>query len=213
MLAVTVCSDNDQLNAEIEYLRNTFLKNGYPGTYFDKIHCEFFKKKEQCKDETNPTSFLRIPYIGKASTLFGKRLKTLMKHQLDEDIKIVYQTNKVRDYFKLKDNTPHPIKSQVVYRFSCRKDPDAIYIGYTNRLLCERVREHLTTTTAISEHVDRCDDCKNRTITPNDFDILKQCKTKWETMIWEAILIKRYSPKLNRQFIKSGLSHTLKIFS
>ena len=140
-------------------------------------------------------------------------MKTLIKTKLNEDIKIFYQTNKIKDYFKLKDSTPHSIKSQVVYRFACRKDPEAVYIGYTNRLLCERVREHMSTTTAISEHIDRCTDCKSRLITTEDFDVLKQCTTKWDTMIWEAILIKRYSPKLNRQFIKSGLSHTLQIFN
>ena len=212
--AVTVCSDEESLTTEIKNLKTIFEKNGYLGSYFDRIKNEFFENKEkENKDDKKPTSYLKVPYIGKASTLLGKRIKTLVKKELKEDIRIVYQTNKVKDHFKLKDNTPHPIKPQVVYQFSCRKDPEAVYIGYTSRLLGERVKEHMSTTTAISEHVDKCEDCKNRIITTNDFSILKQCKTKWETMIWEAILIKRYSPKLNKQFIKSGLSHTLKIFS
>jgi hypothetical protein len=214
--AVTVCSDDESLASEIKNLRNNFQNNGYLGSYFDRIKQEFFENKEPepaGKDETKPTACLKVPYIGKASTLLGRRIKILVKKELKEDIRIVYQTNKVKDHFKLKDKTPHPIKPQVVYQFSCRKDPEAVYIGYTSRLLGERVKEHMSTTTAISEHVDKCDDCKKRIITTNDFRVLKQCKTKWETMIWEAILIKRYSPKLNKQFIKSGLSHTLKIFS
>ena len=94
--------------------------------------------------------------LAKPRHYLGKRLKTLIKTKLNEDIKIFYQTNKIKDYLKLKDTTPHSIKSQVVYRFSCRKDTEAVYIGHTNRLLCERVREHMSTTTAISEHIDRC---------------------------------------------------------
>ena len=46
----------------------------------------------------------------------------------------------------------------------------------------------------------------------NNFGILKECRNKFETLIVKAMLIKRYSPILNKQLIKPVITHTLRIF-
>ena len=44
----------------------------------------------------------------------------------------------------------------------------------------------------------------------NNFGILKECRNKFETLIVKAMLIKRYSPILNKQLTKPGITHTLR---
>ena len=112
----------------------------------------------------------------------------------------------------LKDQIPRETLSKVVYKFNCPGDPDTSYIGFTNRLLSERVKEHTRGGTAVSYHIDSCVTCKDLAITIDNFQILKKCRSKLETMIFESIFIKRENPKLNKQFVKPGISHTLKIF-
>ena len=155
---------------------------------------------------------LKVPYVGKPSLLFSKRISKLVKSETEQDLRIVFTTTRVSNYFSLKDDTPHSILSKVVYKFTCPGDPDTNYIGYTNRLLCERVKEHLRDGTAVAYHIDSCTACKSKNITVDNFTILKKCRTNMESMVYEAIFIKRENPKLNRQLIKPGISHTLAIF-
>ena len=61
-----------------------------------------------------------------------------------------------------------------------------------------------------SDHIGQCGTNK---ITVNDFNIIKNCRNKTESMIYEALFIKKYNPKLNLQLIKPGFTHNLKIFN
>ena len=132
---------------------------------------------------------------------------------MDKFIRIVFQTTKVKNSFKLKDTTPKEISAKVVYMFSCRGDSSVNYIGYTNRTLSERVKEHLSGGTAVSDHISNCSACNGNKISIADFQILRSCRTKFDSAIHEAILIKRLNPKLNKQLIKPGYSFTLKVFN
>ena len=157
--------------------------------------------------------WIRIPFIGKASILFGKRLKNLIKDRLDKLIRIVFQTTKIKNSFVLKDITPKQVSAKVVYMFSCRGDSTVNYIGHTNRALRERVKEHLDGGTAVSDHISNCSACNSNNISIDDFKILRSCRTKFDTTIYEAMMIKKLNPKLNRQLIKPGYSFTLKVFN
>ena len=44
---------------------------------------------------------------------------------------------------------------------------------------------------AVSDDISNCNICKDERITVNNFDILKECRNKLETLISEAILIKK----------------------
>ena len=50
----------------------------------------------------------------------------------------------------------------------------------------------------------KLNDCTNGTF--------KKCRNEFETMISEALLIKRYNPILNKQLFKPGITHTLTVF-
>ena len=100
----------------------------------------------------------------------------------------------------------------MVYKFVCSRDANVTYIGYTNRTLKERVAEHRTSCTAVSNHASNCPSCKNG-ISVDDFHVLKKCRNKYNTMIFEAMFIQRQNPVLNRQLIKPGRSFTLRVFN
>ena len=63
-----------------------------------------------------------------------------------------------------------------------------------------------------SYHIINCNNCNNEKLSANSFHILKEFKNKFETLISEAILIKRYNPILNKQLTKPAIIHTLRIF-
>ena len=114
--------------------------------------------------------------------------------------------------FVLKDRPPKHMESKVVYEFTCRGDPDIKYVGYTNRTLEKRVKEHTSIGSAISDHISVCTDCKTKGVTIDDFVILHRSHTKEETMVHEALTIKEKLPVLNKNLIKPGLTFSLLIF-
>ena len=221
-----MCSDEDSLKDEIQKLSDIFRKNGYSDEFFQRTVREYLEKRANEVKKTRASSpekgvkeeilhrpWIQVPYIGKASILFSRRLTKLIKDRLDKDIRTIFQTTKVKDSFALKDTTPKEICARVVYMFSCRGDPTVNYIGYTNRTLGERVKEHLRGGTAVSDHIAYCSRCTSSRITIDDFRVLRKCHTKLDTAIYEAILIKSHNPKLNTQLVKPGYSYTLKIFN
>lgn len=145
--------------------------------------------------------------------MFAKRIRRLIGNVSDEDCQIVYETNKIKDHFKLKADVPKFLATKVVYKFVCSHDANVAYIGYTNRTLKERVAEHRTSCTAVSNHASECSTCKSVGISIDNFQILKKCRNKFDTMIYEAMYIKRYNPVLNRQLVKPGKSFTLRVFN
>ena len=82
-----------------------------------------------------------------------------------------------------------------------------------NRTLKEHVKEHLAGGTRISDHIGICQTCSKNLITPQDFAILKKCRRKHDTAVFEALFIKRFNPSLNKQLIKPGYSHQLQMFN
>ena len=66
--------------------------------------------------------------------------------------------------------------------------------------------------TAVASHVTECLTCKQNKTCLDDFEILKHCKTDFETQIHEALLIRKFRPKMNTQLYNSGASYLLKVF-
>ena len=80
-----------------------------------------------------------IPYIGLPSVLFGRKLREIFKRYYAIDVRIVFTSFKVRNYFSLKCRTPLPLLANVVYKFKCSCNTNKIYIGKTMRHLATRV--------------------------------------------------------------------------
>ena len=67
---------------------------------------------------------------------------------------------------------------------------------HCSRPLIERAKEHLSGRTAVSDYIINWNNCKNKNLSINHFENSKESKNKIETLISQAILIKRYNPTL-----------------
>ena len=213
--AYTICSDWLLFHQEVEFLRKVFSKNGYPESLFNSCLNRFLKSKfnKQCikvKEDGIETLFF-VPYIGLPSAIFSKKLKAIFKKYYGIDLKIVFTSFKVKNYFSLKCRTPLPLMANVVYKFQCLRDADCIYIGKTMRHLAIRVKEHGTSASAINTHLSSCSICKS-SFSCNNFSILDTGKNDFETTIKEALHIKAKKPSLNKQLQTHGSSFLLNIF-
>jgi len=74
------CSTNELYREEVKRLHSIFRKNGYPDWFFNKAMHKF---QERCNNSfSNKKDFLftnGIPYFGKVSKLFAKRLCAFVK--------------------------------------------------------------------------------------------------------------------------------------
>ena len=143
--------------------------------------------------------------------IFGRKLRELFKKYYCVEIRIVYTSFKVKDYFSLKCRTPLPVLANVVYKFQCLCDANKVYIGKTMRHLATRVKEHEHSTSAIYDHLSLCQICKSN-YSCNSFKILDSGKNDFETTIKEALHIKYSKPNLNKQLFCQGASFLLNIF-
>ena len=126
------------------------------------------------------------------------------------DVKVVFSSFKVKNYFSLKCHTPMPLMANVVYQFTCLRDANSTYIGKTIRHLATRVKEHATSSSAIKEHLSSCTTCKDN-YSCNSFKVIDSANSDFEVSIKEALHIKHRNPNLNKQLSTQGMSFMLKI--
>ena len=127
------------------------------------------------------------------------------------DIRIVFTSCKVKNYFSLKCRAPLPLLANVVYKFQCLCEANQIYIGKTVRHLATRVKEHSNSTSAIGKHLEQCVLCKEN-ISCDSFKILDCGTSDVDVSIKEALHIKDKKPGLNKQLFANGASFILNIF-
>ena len=174
--------------------------------------CDKSIQNSKIKEDRVETIFF-IPYIGLPSIIFSRKLKELFKKYYCIDIRIVFTSFKVKDYFSLKCRTPLPLLANVVYKFKCLRDANNIYIGKTIRHLATRVKEHGTSpsNSAISNHLTSCETCKLN-FSCDSFSIMDSGKNDFEVTIKEALHIKFKKPTIDRQLISQGSSFILNVF-
>ena len=201
---------------EIEFLKTVFVKNGYPVDFFYSCVNKFLNNKHDVNSnvkvsEEKVEAMFSIPYIGLPSVIYGRKICKLFKMYYGIDIRIVFTTFKVRNYFSLKSRTPVSLLSNVIYKFHCLCDTDKVYIGKTKRHLATRIREHGKSSSAVFDHLNACSTCKDN-FSCNSFKILDKGKDDFETTIKEALLIKCNRPALNKQLYTQGSSFILNVF-
>ena len=161
-----------------------------------------------------PGFSLKIPFIGKASIDFRKEITQILMNKFKVNVRPVFSSCKVGDFFQLKSSVPDFLSANVVYRFKCLCDTNLTYIGETERHLIDRVKEHLDLRSekrsAIKDHILTCQICQEANI--SDFEILRKCRDPCDVKMQEAFLIRRFKPSLNVQLYQSGAMVVLKIF-
>ena len=117
-----------------------------------------------------------IPYIGMSSVIYGRKI---LKSNYCVDVRIVFTSFKVRNYFSLKSRTLSSLLSNVLYKVQFLCDTDQVYNGKTKRHLTVRVREHCNSHSAIFDHLQLCQD----NFSCNRFKILDHGRDDFETTI------------------------------
>ena len=201
--------------------------NGYPAAFFDGILQRFVTRTENNNssglssssegDEELDTRYVvfRMPYLGRPSRIFAKKLATLVGDGLGVRVRVVYTSLKVQSFFRLKSVTPHRLLSCVVYKFDCVSNPNVSYVGQTYRHIEDRMGEHLKDkgdTSGVAPHLRSCPDCSAASLGLDNFQVIRKCRSSFDTKIVEAFCIQKLQPRLNKQLYRMGACYRLKVF-
>ena len=146
--AFTLCSTWEKFHEEVCTLRQTFLKNAYPGFFIDKCIKIFLDKVFVTKKVflTVPQKELRIclPYLGKQSLELKSRVQKFVNRYFPQcKIQVIFKcNNRFQSFLGFKDKIPINLRSHLLYKYTCNSCK-AIYIGKTRRHYLVRIFEHL----------------------------------------------------------------------
>ena len=144
----TICNNCNSFHNDIESIKSNLITNAYPPFLIDKVinrylSHKFSRNQNQLKDTSNVYCF-RLPYAGNLSHHIKNKLSKLSKKFCKENfnIKLVFNSLKIRSYFSYKDPIPDDLKSFVVYKFTCASCSSS-YIGKTCCHFKTRTEEHI----------------------------------------------------------------------
>ena len=84
------------------------------------------------------------------------------------------------------------------------------------RHLSIRAGEHLNISksckSATKKYIRKCSTCKTQPNNTKQFEIISKCQTSYKAKIYEAVVIKRKNPALNKQQFANGTSFFLMDF-
>ena len=95
------------------------------------------------KDKSD-VHYFKLPYISNLSHHIKNKLSKLCKEFCKENfnIKLVFNSFKIKNYFSYKDPIPNDLKFFLVYKFTCASCSSS-YIGKTCRHFKTRTEEHI----------------------------------------------------------------------
>ena len=132
----------------MENIRSNLIKNAYPSFLIDKVikkylDYKFSGNQNQVKDKSD-IHYYKLPYIGNLSHHLKNKLSRLCKKFYKENfnIKLVFNSFKIKNYFSYKDPIPDDLKSFLVYEFTCASCSSS-YIDKTCSHLKTRTEEHI----------------------------------------------------------------------
>ena len=160
----------------------------------------FLVTKNQLKD-TSDIHYFKLPYIGNLSHHIKNKLSKLCKEFCKENfnIKLDFNSFKIKNYFSYKDPIPDDLKSFLVYKFTCASCSSS-YIGKTCPHFKTRIEEHIKkdNKSHIFKHLHStatCFDSYNSLC----FKIIDKANSKLNLKIKEALYINWRKPNLNTQ--------------
>ena len=181
------------------------MKNAYPPFLIDEVIKRYFDYKfpsnqNQLKD-TSDVRYFKLPYIGNLSHHIKNKLSKLCKEFCEEsfNIKLVFNSFKIKNCFSYKDPILDDLKSFLVYIFTCAGCSSS-YIGETCLLFKTRIEEHIKkdSKSHIFRHLHSnatCFDLYNSLY----FKIIYKANSIFDLKIKEALHINWIKPNLNAQ--------------
>ena len=143
-----ICNSWNSFHNDIENIKSNLIKNAYPPFLIDKVikkylDYKFSSNQNQLKDKSD-IHYFKLPYIGNLSHHIKSKFSKLCKEFCKENfnIKLVFNSFKIKNYFSYKDWIPDDLKSFLVNKFisaSCSSS----YIGEACRDFGTRIEEHI----------------------------------------------------------------------
>ena len=141
---------SSEFEKEVNIIKEKYLNAGYPLKFVNNCIKSFRDYKNQEESlipdflfkEKKTQCYLEVPFCFQNEKVMNKFLKRF--HNLTDnkfEIKIKWQTKKIRTLFKLKDPNPYP--ACVIYEGTCNCGES--YIGETERNAVTRWEEHKNT--------------------------------------------------------------------
>ena len=197
---------------DIENIESNLIKNAYPPFLIDKVikkylDYKFYSNQNQLKEKSN-VHYFKLPYIGNLSHHIKIKLWKLCKEFCKEgfNIKLVFNSFKVKNYFSYKDSIHNDLKSFLVFTFTCASC-SCSYIGETCCHSKTRTENHIKkdNKSHIFKHLHStatCFDSYNSLC----FKIIDKANSKLDLKIKEALHINWRKPNL-----KNHLALTLSL--
>ena len=211
--AYKINSDAVKLKEDLKYIAGVLQRNMFPMILIRKIMKSYLEKLESGNVPPDPPinsdgevivpRYFKLPYVGPYSSTVKSKLRQLLdEYCKDIDVRLIFTSFKIGQYFSNKDRIPTELKSGVVYKFVCG-GCGASYIGQTIRHLSTRTHEHLSTDhdSSIYKHLNvntRQGRVCRRSSNENSFSILDHASTKYRLRLKEGLYIKKEQPILNK---------------
>ena len=179
---------------DIENIKSNLIKNAYPPFLIDIIIKKYLDYKSssnqtQLKD-TPDVHYFKLPYIGNLPHHIKNKLSKLCKEFCKENfnIKLVFNSFKIKNYFSYKEPIPEELKSFLVYKFTCASCSSS-YIGETCCHFKTRIDEHIkkdnkfqhprSTATCFDSYNSLCFKIIDKANSKFDFKIKKASHINW----------------------------------
>ena len=228
--AFTICSDEHEVEKEIQYLKKIFAKvNGYPAKVIENTVAKVRSKNaqppvdvdaqvESQQDEAEvQRPHMSLPYGGDKGNTVIRRFKRVLENILPDTVKpeISVKGRKIASSFNVKDKIDERHMSGFIYEFNCNRKSTCKddYIGETNRRKEIRTHEHGYTdkSSAIFQH---CKTKKHAKAKDKNFSILARNYPHWRRRkICESMFIRDKNPSLNKQGDKHRQAYKLHLFA
>ena len=195
----------------MENIKSNLIKNAYPPILIDKVIKKYLDYKfsinqNQLKD-TPDVHYFKLPNIGNVSHHIKNKLSKLCKEFCKENfnIKLVFNSFKIKNYFSYKDPIPDNFKSFLVYKFTGASCSLAILaklvvilkLGLRNNNKSHIFKHLHSTVTCFDSYNSFC------------FKIIDKANSKFDIKIKEALHINWRKRNLNAQ--QNHLALTLSI--
>jgi len=216
--AYNLCSNWSSFHDEMNFLKDFFVRNGYPLYLFDKMTktflCKKFSNQPTVSTANRDHRYVKLPFMGKLSFEIRKQLKMLLQNNYPQ-IKFTFvfsNNNSIANFLKQPTKCHTNLCSNVVYLFTC-PDCQVRYVGSTSRWLHHRILEHKGLSfrtglplsrpsfSAIREHSHK----HSHPFSKTDFHILASHSSRQDLIISESLLIRKMKPELNNTITATTL--------
>ena len=201
-----ICNNWNSFHKHIESIKSNLIKNTYPPFLINTVIKKYFGHKSssnqnQSKD-TSDVYYFKLPYISNLLHHIKNKHSKLCKEFSKENfnIKLVFNSFKIKSYFSYKDPIPNDLKSSLVYKFTCASSSSSC-IGENCRHFKTRIEGHIKNDNKFHnfKHLHSTTACFESCYTSLSFEIIDTANSKFDLKINEALHINWMNPNLNAQ--------------